>query len=513
MGEVHGLTGINHVSKRVKFQNKYRNPVVIAEPLSYNGPDQAVLRITNVDSDGFDYFVQEVESKDGVHMLENIGYVVLECGTWITPDHSAYIEVGKAVTSTTLTSTPQTEDAWTDITFSSSTFFQSVPVVFTQVQSSNDPHWVKTRQRHITTSGFRVTLEEEDSNEVTHGGEIVGWIAISLHSNTTLTRGVWEDKLWEVGTTGDRVKDVWFDVRFTQSFKDVPILIAGMQTTDNTDSTHLRYKGLDNTGFQIAWFHDSGTPSTGSVNTESVGYAAFSSDGELSALSADCQNDANDKLVSVKGGQLIIIYLLDTDHVNTKTVKIVKIPSYGTVYQYTGKSLEDEDAIVDTYTVVSDTMGRVVYRADVTVTNRVDMFSYQYESKEGSSNIGTIHIQQIPTDRITPPLPYNPPPRPALPPTTPDSSQSSVASQLYKMNQTLLGLLTFTLIIVTLLALAIVAFGFFLYKKKTARQEMISMFLGNNTSNNIEEGEQIYYPENQQPQQQQQDEESGMDSI
>lgn len=34
-------------------QNKYKNPVVIAQPLSFSGPDAAITRVTNVVSDAF----------------------------------------------------------------------------------------------------------------------------------------------------------------------------------------------------------------------------------------------------------------------------------------------------------------------------------------------------------------------------------------------------------------------------------------------------------------------------
>jgi hypothetical protein len=46
-----------------------------------------------------------------------------------------------------------------------------------QVQTENDPHWVKTRQRNTTATGFEVALEEEDETSA-HGSETIGWLAI-----------------------------------------------------------------------------------------------------------------------------------------------------------------------------------------------------------------------------------------------------------------------------------------------------------------------------------------------
>jgi hypothetical protein len=324
VGEIHSLNGIDDKSQRIKFQRKYRNPVVIAEPLSYNGKDQAILRITNVDSDGFDCHVQESVEKDGTHFKkENTGYLVLESGSWILADGTP-IEVGKTVTYATVGNNQ--EETWKAVEFSHPAF-STVPVIFTQVQTNNDLHWVKTRQAHSTTKGFEVSLEEEDANEITHGGEIVGWIAIEKK------QGGWSGKAYEVSDTGDKVTDAWFPLKFQKPFNSVPILIAAMQTYDNTGSTHLRYDNLANDGVSLSWFRDTGSSSS-SANTENVGYIVFETDGELKAANAYCSSMplAKDMDINTRQGNVEVIQLLSPEYASKVQVVLVTLPNKGALY-------------------------------------------------------------------------------------------------------------------------------------------------------------------------------------
>lgn len=77
--------------------------------------------------------------------------------------------------------------------------------MFTQVQTSNDAHWVGTRQKITTVSNVLVALEEEEANMLTHGGEIIGWMALEEG------RGAWSDDIaYEVGSL-QGVNHHWYD--------------------------------------------------------------------------------------------------------------------------------------------------------------------------------------------------------------------------------------------------------------------------------------------------------------
>ena len=66
-------------------------------------------------------------------------------------------------------------NVWAGVTFSET--FSSAPVVLSQVQTNDDPHWVKTRQRNASATGFQVALEEEEASTTAHGTDTIGWLA------------------------------------------------------------------------------------------------------------------------------------------------------------------------------------------------------------------------------------------------------------------------------------------------------------------------------------------------
>jgi serralysin len=82
----------------------------------------------------------------------------------------------------------QVSNTWADVAFSDALPFTSAPVVLSQVQTNNDTEWVKTRQKNIITTGFKVALEEAEVMTTTHGsarqGRVIGWLAIEGGTGT-----------------------------------------------------------------------------------------------------------------------------------------------------------------------------------------------------------------------------------------------------------------------------------------------------------------------------------------
>ena len=111
--------------------------------------------------------------KNGNHATETVSYIVLEAGTWEVAGGKR-LEVGKVSTNATVGG--RVSNVWAQVTFSET--FSSAPVVLSQVQSNDDSHWVKTRQRNPTTTGFQVAMEEEEAKTTAHGTETIGWLAI-----------------------------------------------------------------------------------------------------------------------------------------------------------------------------------------------------------------------------------------------------------------------------------------------------------------------------------------------
>ena len=73
-------------SQTIELDHSYVNTVVFALPLSHNGGDPAIVRITDIQNDSFTAYLQEAEYKDGGHIHESFSYLVLEAGTWELDD-------------------------------------------------------------------------------------------------------------------------------------------------------------------------------------------------------------------------------------------------------------------------------------------------------------------------------------------------------------------------------------------------------------------------------------------
>jgi YD repeat-containing protein len=158
--------------------------------------------------------------------------------------------------------------------------FHAQPVVVSQVQTDNDPHWVKTRQRNVTASGFDVALEEEDANTASHGGEIVGWLAIAPGT------GTWSGHKYEAAQTADVVSSTWAAISFAQSFASAPRFVGGIATYDGGDGSYLRYDrtSLTASGVQVMIEEDTTADEETNHTDEVVHYLAIEGSGTLTGM-------------------------------------------------------------------------------------------------------------------------------------------------------------------------------------------------------------------------------------
>jgi hypothetical protein len=85
LGNVIGEAGVVTVNQQngaqwhtVNLRQAYCNPVVIMQLMSFNGSQPAHTRLRNVDSDQFDFQIEEWDYLDQSHTTETIGYLVIE---------------------------------------------------------------------------------------------------------------------------------------------------------------------------------------------------------------------------------------------------------------------------------------------------------------------------------------------------------------------------------------------------------------------------------------------------
>lgn len=272
IGEVGQITTLTHTPQIVNLSYVYSQPVVFAQPLSFNGGDTSVVRVFNVQEDSFTLYIHEAPNKDGSHTTETVSYMVIETGEWEL-SNGTKLEVGKINTAATV---GITSNQWKTNNFNST--FSSTPVVFTQVQTSNDPHWVKTRQRNTVMNSFQLAMEEDEAQIQARGAETIGWLAIES------SQGLWSGHNYKVATTSNSVTQNWHIINFGGGvFSQSPRFIANIATYTGSDPSYLRYQNLLTDSVQVKIEEDTTLDSEINHATEVVNYLAIQGNGLLSA--------------------------------------------------------------------------------------------------------------------------------------------------------------------------------------------------------------------------------------
>lgn len=232
IGEVGYVEDLNHFEKTIQFQNQYENPVVIVSPLTRNGGDPAIARITDIQGDSFSVFVQEPtllkkRAHTGSHTLENFSYIVMEAGTWTMAD-GTIIEVG-----TTEVDTYTRQANWSRLALESD--FEQ-PIVISSVQTHNNQEFIRLRQRNGNESGIDLALEKEEALLKTdYANETVGYIAVNSAPDQVLGGGI----SYVAGNTGKTINHEWQQLNSAYNY---PYLFASTNSYYGGDSVGLRYQ-------------------------------------------------------------------------------------------------------------------------------------------------------------------------------------------------------------------------------------------------------------------------------
>jgi hypothetical protein len=233
--------------------------VVVANPLSYNAGDPAVLRIRNVESTGFDIRVQEWDYLDGIHAEETVSYIVMERGAYTLPD-GTMVEAGTFDTDAT------GSFGWVDF----SQTFNQVPVVTNTVSSFNEEDAVCSKLKNIDTTGFDFCMQEQEGNSQIHTIETISYIAWDPSSGTV------GNLTFEVDKTDDVITHNLQTIVYNETFVATPVFLADMQTTDGKDTANLRRQNKDLYGIDIKITEEQSRDREINHTTEVVGYMAFS---------------------------------------------------------------------------------------------------------------------------------------------------------------------------------------------------------------------------------------------
>lgn len=252
MGEISATSNWGRVGLKSTFQN----PIVIAGPASFNNTDPGTIRLRNIDSTGFDIKFTEWNYLDGIHPEETVSYLVMEKGRFTLPDGSS-IEAGSFTGTTSFKTVPF------------STAFAKPPVVLTAIASTNEADTISGRIKNIGLSNFAYYFREQEKNTNTHANETVNFIAWEPGKGSI---GLLQ---YEIANTAKAVTNNWYAITYQTLFNQTPMILADIQTTNDTDPTALRIQQSAATGFQIKAEEEKSKSTNITHTAEIVGYLAL----------------------------------------------------------------------------------------------------------------------------------------------------------------------------------------------------------------------------------------------
>jgi len=287
MGEV----SVGDGWKRVDLKKTFTDPVVVIKPASLNDVSPAVVRVRNVDAQGFEVRIQEWDYlfalllNSTAHAEEQVGYVVMERGSYTLEDGTR-IEAGRFDTDTT--------SSFGTISFAQP--FTVPPVVMSSIVTYNEEMAVVGRMGNIDAAGFGYMLQEQGLNTQVHVTESVSFIAWEP------SQGSQGDISFEVDRVNDVLTQQTKAIEFSGSYPGQPLFIADLQTT-NGGTVNLRWSDKSATGVSLLLDQEQSNSIMSSLltgqapvpptpSTEAVGYLVLYFPASCgSGLDSDCDGD------------------------------------------------------------------------------------------------------------------------------------------------------------------------------------------------------------------------------
>ena len=154
--------------RTVALPATFADPVVIAGPPTFHGKEPGVVRLRQVTGDSFQARFQEWPYLDGVHLREDLPYLVIEAGRHVMPDGSIWEAGTFPLGGTGLFQTESFSEA-----------FPGRPALFLTGQTFRGLAAVIVRARNVTATGFDAAQFEQESQMGSgHSTEEVGYLAV-----------------------------------------------------------------------------------------------------------------------------------------------------------------------------------------------------------------------------------------------------------------------------------------------------------------------------------------------
>jgi VCBS repeat-containing protein len=276
IGEVMQLT-VGTSWQMLDFVNDYVDPVVFALAPTLNEADAAATRFKNVTGTGAEIRLQENKIawdedlgefalNSGAHVDETMTLLVMERGVHTLEDGTV-VQVGELSTNKLYVKGFET------IAFAES--FDTTPSIFSQVQTYNGNDFIISRQRNPDGTGFQLTMQEEQADNLNHAHETVGWLAIEHGS------GALSGMDWQAGSSAQNVNGKLTNVNFGATFEEAPLVVASIASYNGTDTSSPRIGAVTASKFTAMALEDQSYDIETNHGYEIIDWMAFSQAGTI----------------------------------------------------------------------------------------------------------------------------------------------------------------------------------------------------------------------------------------
>ncbi len=248
----------------ISFRNEYTNPVVVAYIMTRGGGQPVEVRVRSVTSTGCVIFSEEPDN--GGHNPEQVGYIVMESGSWRLPDGTR-VEAGSIVTNQAHVDGEYC--GGDSVSFTQT--FSSPPAVLHSLNSYNNGRFMSSIACDITSSGFRLQQEASKSGNNPYS-ETIGWIAVES-GRTGDVNGIKYETGYGIDSGGDGVTNTPHIISYSQSFTNTPIIVVKQSSIHGNDGSWARSSGIHSSSTHGTYAEESDLSHT----SEYFSYWAFES--------------------------------------------------------------------------------------------------------------------------------------------------------------------------------------------------------------------------------------------
>ncbi|MFT5419995.1 MAG: hypothetical protein ACI9D5_000736 [Candidatus Endobugula sp.] len=164
--------------RQLTLLRSYTHPIIIMSINTFNDTVPTVMQINYIGDDYFWYRMAEWDYLDGAHGTESVSFIVVEAGNYT-------LASGEQLIAGTLFANGSFDQERFP---SGAKDYIHPPTVFTQQQSMNEDVAYTTRVENVTTDGFSLRLEEQESSNGVHVTEEVGYVSVGYAALDNLWR-------------------------------------------------------------------------------------------------------------------------------------------------------------------------------------------------------------------------------------------------------------------------------------------------------------------------------------